>query len=130
MIFNRGAILSSAALAVLTLSACEEAPRPTGPIARPPAELCAQARESLEKISAGGMFEYNQAGEATIEEAAWLPMNGGQREALGQALAFHAACSAKEQTRERTIVIRNEGGRVLTQRVVETAVDISKALEE
>ncbi len=130
MIFRKGAIISSAALAALALTACEEAPKPTGPVARLPAELCTQARESLEKISKAGIFEYNQEGEATIEEAAWLPMNGGQRDALGQALAFHAACSAKEPSPERTIIIRNEGGRVLTQRVVETTIDISRALEQ
>lgn len=130
MTLRKGAIISSAALALLGISACEEAPRPTGPVARLPAQLCSQARDSLEKVSATGIFEYNQEGEATIEEAAWLPMSGGQRDALGQALAFHAACSAKEPTRERTVVIRNEGGRVLTRRVVETTIDITKMLEE
>jgi hypothetical protein len=130
MIFRREAMIVSAGLSALALAACEEAPPTTGPVARLPAQLCNQARDALEQVSGMGVFEYSKEGEATIEEAAWLPMGGNQRDALAQALAFHAACSAKEPSRERTIIIRNEGGRVLTQRVMETTIDISKLLEQ
>jgi hypothetical protein len=130
MMIRKEALMASAALA-LVLSACQEAEQPAPPAAAPlPAQVCNQAREALDKLSATGSFEYSADGQATLEEAAWLPMGGQHREALAQALAFHAACSAKEPPREQQITIRNEGGRVLTQRVVETAVDITKALQQ
>jgi hypothetical protein len=116
--------------AALALSGCGEAEQPPPVAPAPlPAQVCDQARKGLEEISRTGSFEYSADGHATIEEAVWLPMSGEQRDALGQALAFHAACSAKEPPRETWVTIKNEGGRVLTRRVVETTVDISKIFE-
>jgi hypothetical protein len=130
MSIRKAGSAASAALAALALSACQEAQRPAPPLAEPlPAQVCSQAREALEKVSRAGIFEYGADGQATIEEAVWLPMAPSQREALAQALAFHAACSAKEPPLEQTVTIRSEGGRVLTQRVVETSVDMSRLLE-
>jgi hypothetical protein len=120
----------AAILAALALSGCGEAQKPPpvapGPL---PAQVCDQAKTGLEEISRSGSFEYSADGRATIEEAVWLPMSGEQRDALGQALAFHTACSSKEPPRETWITIKNESGRVLTRRVVETSVDISKLFE-
>lgn len=131
MIIRNEALLASAALAALALSACQQAEQPAPPAAaRLPAQVCDQARQGLEEISRGGSFEFNSDGQATIEEAAWLPMGAGQRDALAQALAFHAACAAKEPPREQSITIKNEAGRVLTQRVVETSVDLTKILQQ
>ena len=131
MILCRQKFLASAALASLALGACQEGqqPAPTA-TARLPAQICDQARQGLEEISRTGSFEFTADGQATLEEAVWLPMGGQQRDALTQALALHAACSAKEPPREQQVTIKNEGGRVLTQRVVETAVDITKALQQ
>ena len=131
MISGRKAAMTSAALAALLLTACGEGEQPLPAVAGPlPAKVCNQAKEALEKLSGTGSFEYSAEGQATIEEAVWLPMSGGQRDALTQALAFHAACSAKEPPRETSVTVRNEGGRTLTQRVVETSVDIARALQD
>jgi hypothetical protein len=124
------AFSSSAALTALLLASCQgEQPAPSA-AARLPAQVCDQARDALDKLSATGSFEYAADGQATLEEAAWLPMGGEQRDAIAQALAFHAACSAPEPPREQSITIKNEGGRVLSQRVMETSVDVTKILEQ
>lgn len=131
MILCRQKLVASAALASFAVGGCQEAQQPA-PAAtlRLPAQICNQARQSLEEISRSGSFEFTSDGQATLEEAVWLPMGGQQRDALAQALALHAACSAKEPPREQQVTIKNEGGRVLTQRVVETSVDITKALQQ
>jgi hypothetical protein len=131
MISLRTAAMFGPAVLALTLAGCGEAEQPPPPIAaRLPAQICDQSKEALDKLSGTGSFEYSADGQATIDEAVWLPMGGGQRDAIAQALAFHAACAAKEPPREVTVLIRNEGGRTLTERVVETAVDIGTALKE
>jgi hypothetical protein len=123
--------MASAALAVLALAACGEAEQPPPPIAdRLPAKVCDQAKQALDELGRTGSFEYSADGVATIDEAAWLPMAAEQRDALGQALAFHTACSAKEPPREVSVTIKNEGGRTLTERVVETSIDIGRALRD
>lgn len=120
----------SAALAGLVLAGCQgEQPAPPA-AARLPAQVCDQARDALQKLGATGSFEFAADGQATLEEAAWQPMGEPQRDALVQALAFHAACSAPEPPREQSVTVKNEGGRVLTQRVVETTVDVTKILEQ
>jgi hypothetical protein len=130
MIPRTKAALAVATAAMLGLAGCNEAPPPPPPAQPLPEKLCQQAREGLDKVSSAGIFEYTADGQATIEESAWLPMAAAQRDAIGQALAFHAACSTEPPPRESTVTIRNEGGRVLTQRVVETTADISSLLEE
>jgi hypothetical protein len=130
MIVRKQIWMASAALSALALPACE-AEQPAPPAPPPlPAKLCSQVREALDKLSGSGSFEYSADGQATIEEAVWLPMGGQQRDSVAQALAFHAACSAKEPPREQSITIKNEGGRVLTQRVVETSVDLGRVLQD
>lgn len=129
MILGRAAWLASAVL--LALAGCGEAEQPPPPIAaRLPARVCDQAKEALDKLSGSGSFEYSADGQATIDEAVWLPMAAGQRDAIAQGLAFHAACAASQPPREVTVTIRNEGGRTLTERVVETSIDIGRALQE
>lgn len=121
---------AAAALAALTLGGCQnEQPAPPA-ASRLPAQVCDQARDALQKLGATGSFEFAADGQATLEEAAWQPMAEHQRDALVQALAFHAACSAPEPPREQSVTVKNEGGRVLTQRVVETSVDVTKILEQ
>jgi len=131
MIMNRHILMATAAVAAIGLAACGEAPPPPAPKAGPlPPQLCDQARQGLEKMSASGTFEYSSDGQATIEEAVWLPMAPAQRDALAQALAFHTACASAEPARETSVTIKNEGGRVRSQRVVKTTADLMKALEE
>jgi hypothetical protein len=131
MISLRAAAMFGPAVLALALAGCGEGEQPPPPIAaRLPAKVCDKAKEALDKLSGTGSFEYSADGQATIDEAMWLPMAGGQRDAIAQGLAFHTACAAKEPPREVTVTIRNEGGRTLTQRVVETSVDIGRALEQ
>ena len=118
------------ALAALALTGCGEAEQPPPPTAAPlPAQVCNQAREALDKLSRAGAFEYSADGQATLDEAVWLPMAPGQRDALAQALGFHAACQSRP-SRETSVTIKSETGRVLSQRVVETSADLSTALQE
>ena len=130
MISVRQAALA-AALTTLALGGCGEAEQPPPPTTAPlPAQVCSQAREALDKLSRAGAFEYSADGQATLEEAVWLPMARAQRDALAQALGFHTACQSKQPSRETSITIKNEDGRVLTQRVVEASADLSTALQE
>ena len=113
------------------IAACQPEPEAPPPPQRLPAAVCEKAREGLERLSkSGGAFRYDAQGEATIEQASWLGLDHYQRDGLGQALALHAACGADEPPREQTITIRSEYGTVLTQRVVETSVDVSQILKE
>ena len=112
------------------IAACQqqaEAPPPAAPL---PKAVCDNAREGLERLSKTGAFRYDAQGEATIDQASWLAFTHYERDGLGQALAFHAACGSKEPPREHTVTIRSEYGTVLTQRVVETNADISQILKE
>jgi hypothetical protein len=123
-------IIPIAALAAL--GACNflgeaEQKAPAAPL---PKQVCTQAREAIDKLSEGGGFVYAGNGEGTIEEAAWLQLDPPSREQLEQVLAYDAACSAKEPSAEQTAIIRNEGGRVLSQRVIETSADLSRLDDE
>ena len=101
-----------------------------GPAIRLPKQVCDQAREGLDKLTESGGFVYAGGGEATLEEAAWLRLDGGARDQLMQLLAYDAACTAKEPPYEWTARVRNEVGRILEERVVETSADPSRILEE
>jgi len=121
--------LASAALAALALYGCGEGEQPPPPAPAPlPAQICDKAREELGKLAKTGTFEF-VAGEATIEEAVWLSMAPQQRDALVQGLGFHTACE-RGPAAETSVIIKNEGGRVLSQRVVETSADLTRALQQ
>ena len=112
------------------IAACQqqaEAPPPAAPL---PKAVCDKAQEGLERLSKAGAFRYDAQGEATIEQASWLGLTHYERDGLGQALAFHAACASQEPPREQTVTIRSENGTVLTRRVVETNVDLSQIQKE
>ena len=114
------------ALLLIGTAACEPAPDPLAnqPAAPLPAQICAEARQGLEALSGTGMFTFTDAGEATLDRETWLKMDTGQRDGLGQGLAFHAACKAKEPPREQQFTIRDETGTILAQQVVETKADL------
>jgi hypothetical protein len=120
-------------LLLLALAACDSqyaAEEPKAPVARLPAEVCKQASEGLSALKESGGFTYAGAGEGALEEQAWLQMSEPQRDQLLQLLAYDAACTAKEPPADATATIRNETGRILSQRVVETSADLSKVLGE
>ena len=115
---------------LLALAACEPAPDPMAnmPLAPLPPKLCEDSRKGLELLSGTGMFTFTSSGEATLDRESWLKMHPGYREQLGQTLAFHAACNAKEPPREQQITIRDETGTALVQQVIETTPDIGSMI--
>lgn len=98
------------------------------PLARVPEQVCRQATNGLEQLKQSGGFVLNAAGEATLDEQAWMRMDGRQRDQLVQLVAYDAACKGAEPVKEQNAVIRSEYGRVLTEQVVEIAPDASAIL--
>jgi hypothetical protein len=123
-------IILIAALAALGACNLMDEAEQKAPVVPLPKQVCTQAREAIDKLSESGGFVYAGNGEGTIEEAAWLQLDPPSREQLEQVLAYDAACSAKEPPAEQTATIRNEGGRVLSQRVIETSADLSRLDDE
>ena len=131
MTMGTRAVIASAALASVALAACQrQAPEPEAPAAPLPAVVCDKTGQALEKLGKSGGFEYDSQGVATINEASWFALSATDRDNLGRLLAFHVACASKEPSNEQNITIRNEYGRVLTRRIVETNVDLSEFLKE
>jgi hypothetical protein len=122
----------AAALAALCLAGCDAQPDSGAgrAAAKLPAKVCAQAREAVEKLVAQGGVEVDGKGGATVMEEAWIPMGADRRDQLVQLLGYDAACRASEPSIEQKVTIRNEYGRVMSDRIVETGVDISALLEE
>ena len=114
----------------IAVSACSEAPPTPKTTVRLPEEVCKQAREGLDKLAAGSGFEVVKAGEAVIAEQAWLDLPPDTRNQLAQLIGYDAACRASEASSEQTVVIRNEMGRVITERIVPTSADFSNLLKE
>ena len=100
------------------------------PATRLPAELCKQAADGITKLNETGGFHYAGAGEGTLEEQAWLQMREPQRDQLLNLLAVDAACTAEQPVNEATARVRNEGGRVLSERVIQTSADLSSLSHE
>ena len=120
-------------LLLATLAACDgqhAAEEPKLPVARLPAQTCNQARDGLEKLKESGGLTYNGGGEATLEEEAWMRLDERAREQLVQLVAYDAACKAPVPPAEQSATVRNEAGRVLSQRVVETSADLSGLAQE
>jgi hypothetical protein len=87
----------------------------------PPPQLCDQARQALQKLGAG--MVYDDQGQATIPRDAWMGM-AAQRDALTRTLGIHAACVHPDGKPERQVVIHDESGLVLTEAIVPVAVDL------
>ena len=120
-------------LLLASLGACDgqdQAAEPKLPVARLPAQTCNQARDGLEKLKESGGLTYTGQGEATLDEEAWMRLDEGAREQLVQLVAYDAACKAPVPPAEQSATVRNEAGRVLSQRVVETSADLSGLVSE
>ncbi|MDP8913404.1 MAG: hypothetical protein M3N39_07490 [Pseudomonadota bacterium] len=120
-------------LLLASLGGCDgqyKAEEPKLPVARLPAQVCNQAQGGLEKLKESGGLTYNGQGEATLEEEAWMRLDEGAREQLVQLVAYDAACKAAVPPAEQSATVRNEAGRVLSQRVVETSADLSGLVQE
>jgi len=118
-------------LVVAGTTACGD-PLPEEPkaAARLPAQLCSQAAAGIKKLSETGGFTYSGSGNGTLDGETWLKMNEPQRDQLLQLLAVDSACNAPEPVAEATGLVRDETGRVLSQRVVETSADFSHLADE
>jgi hypothetical protein len=119
---SRGRIAAAAFLA-LGVAACDEPQqtRPASLMGGLPPQVCAQAKASLDRIASTRAFEYDATASATIEERVWLGLGEQGRNGVAQTLAVHGACNAKEPPATQQIMIRNEDGRTLADRIVEIA---------
>ncbi|MEA3038326.1 MAG: hypothetical protein QOE79_839 [Sphingomonadales bacterium] len=109
------------------LAACDTRP-PPAPDAPVPPQLCAEAKKGLDALARNGGFDYDDKGEASALEAAWLQMKAEQRDQLVKLLAYHASCVAGAQNDAQNVVIRSEQGEPLTSRSVSTRVEAGAAL--
>ena len=121
----KGAALALAA----ALAGCEQEPELTvnaaGPM-KPPEQVCAQARQAMEKLDSEAGLQSDGKGGATIMEEAWLKLDGGAKEQMIQLVGYDAACRAAEPSREQNVTIRSEYGRPMVQQVVEIGTDFSR----
>lgn len=97
--------------------------------APPPRQVCDKARGGIEQLRGRPGIELGAPGEAIIEDAIWLEMGETGRDQFAQLLAYGLSCSLKDPPREQQVTIRSPEGRVLMQRLVQTGIDLSDALE-
>jgi hypothetical protein len=114
-------------LLLAPLAACDTQP-PPAPDTPVPAQLCAEAKKGLDALGKNGGFDYDDKGEGSALEAAWLAMSADQRDQLVKLLAYHASCVAGAQSDAQAVVIRSERGEPLTSRSVSTRVDAGATL--
>jgi hypothetical protein len=118
---------------VLVLAACDSAPeQPAGAatLASLPPNLCARAKEELQRIAKTAVFEHEGKGHATIDETIWLQFGKSGQDQLAQTMAIDAACASSPVPREQQVVIRGTDGRTLMSRIIEVAPDLGDFLEE
>ena len=116
---------------LLVLAACQgEAPPDLDQAAAgpPAAEVCAEVRKALKPLEGETSIDFDDKGEATVEQAVWLTMAPESRADFARSLAFHAACAAGRQSEAQTVRIRNEMGTMLLETSVSTKVDLRSVL--
>jgi len=86
-------------------------------VAAVPKELCEKTRADLESIKKVVAYENDDAGGVTIEESVWRGM-GGMQDMLVGSLAYKNACDSAPASGSITVTVRNEWGRVMTERQV------------
>ncbi|QAY77058.1 hypothetical protein [Sphingosinicella sp. BN140058] len=95
-----------------------------------PADLCVKVKASVARLVKTAVMESDGAGSATIEETAWLSLGKSGQDRLVQALAFEAVCNARAAPATQEVTVRNEGGRILVNRIVEIAPDQGAIFED
>src|SRR5687768_12315158 len=104
---------------LLFLAACDGPSTSQQPkAAAPAAELCQQVRKALEQLKAKAAIDYDEKGEATIVQDAWMRMGAAEHSQFAHLLALHAACSSPSGAAERQVRIRNESGIILLENMV------------
>ena len=114
---------------LLLVAACDGSSTPQQPtaVAPPPAELCGQAGKALEQLKAKAAIDYDDKGEATIMQDAWMGMSAGEHSQFAHLLALHANCANPDGATERQVRIRNESGIILLENKVPTTIDLGAA---
>lgn len=122
-----------ALLLVLFLTSCGELPGEANLAEAAPApvprEICTQVGTGLAELKRKGGIEEDGKGEAVIVEQAWLQMSGEARAELARLIAFNLACGPVGPSAEQSVTFRSEYGRILSQQVVDTRVDIGRMLD-
>jgi hypothetical protein len=120
--------MGSIALAAM-LAGCDQEPELTvnaaGPM-KPPEQVCAQARQAMEKLESEAGLQSDGKGGATIMEEAWLRLDPRAKEQMIELVGYDSACRASQPSREQNVTIRSEYGRPMVQQVVETGTDFSR----
>ena len=118
---------------LLLLAACQGETPPdlnqtaAGP---PPAAVCDEVRKGLEPLKKQTSIEFNDKGEATVEQATWLAMTPDQRAEFAQTLGFHVACTTRQQSDAQQVSIRNEMGTMLLETTISTRIDLREVLKK
>lgn len=121
------------ALTAFLLTGCGDAPAGSLPeekaYAPPPRQVCAKTGEAIAQLKGRRGIELGAPGEAIVEEAVWLGMGEAGRDQFAQLLAHGVACGQKDPPSEQQVTVRSPYGAVLMQRVVQTGIDLSGALD-
>jgi hypothetical protein len=115
----------------LLLAACQgEAPPDLNQAAAgpPPQVVCDEVEKGLKPLADQTSIEFDDKGEATVEQAVWLTMAPESRADFARSLAFHAACLSRQQSEAQPVRIRNEMGTMLLETSVSTKVDLRSVL--
>ena len=119
---------------LLSLSGCFDDPADdvqASQTGEPPApQLCQQFRASLEAMSGKGALDYQDDGSAVVDERMWMGLQPDGRDKIGQMLAFHAACAAKQSSADQRVIIRNQFGGVITRRTIDTRMNMMSMMGE
>lgn len=121
-------------LALFTLLAASgcDVPAPPAPQSAEamPADLCAKVQAALEELAKKSALQLDGKGGAALPEMLWLELGAERRGQLANSIAHDAACRAGGPGREQQVVIRNESGRILSERTISTGVDMSGLLAD
>jgi hypothetical protein len=128
---KRRRVRPSAFALPLLLAACQGETPPdlnqaaAGP---PPPVVCEEVRKALKPLEGQMSIEFDDKGEATVEQGVWLTMPPENRAEFARSLAFHAACASGRQSEAQQVRIRNEMGTMLLETTISTKVDLRSVL--
>lgn len=117
---------------LLALAACKGETPPdaaqtnVGPV---PPQLCAQVKKQLGALNDQLAVQYDDKGNATVTQEAWMAMTSDNHADFAKTLAFVAACASGHQSDAQSVRIRNESGTMLLETTVSTKVDLSSVMK-
>jgi hypothetical protein len=116
---------------LLALAACKGETPPdaaqtnVGPV---PPQLCAQVKKQLQGLSNQLAVQYNDKGEATVTQEAWMAMTPDNHADFAKTIAFVASCASGHQAEAQPVRIHNESGTMLLESTVSTKVDLRSVM--